>query len=276
MDLKNLASNKKIKVIIIMGATATGKTKLSIDLARYFGGEIINSDKIQVYRGLDIVTNKVTEEERRGVPHHLLGFVDPDEDFSVNDFCHHVLKAIDRIIQNGRIPIIAGGSNTYIETLVENTKINFFTHFDCCFLWMDVQLPVLYKRVRQRVDEMVEAGMVDEVGEMFVPEADYERGVRRAIGAPELDKYFRAKDVNAETKKQLLEEAIEEVKVNTLKLVIRQIEKIERLRDDRRWPLHRLDATPVFENGGKGDLDAWENMVMKPSREIVTAFLNNY
>ncbi|GLU08999.1 hypothetical protein SLE2022_258790 [Rubroshorea leprosula] len=275
MGLKNPASNKKIKVIFIMGATATGKTKLSIDLARYFGGEIINSDKIQVYRGLDIVTNKVTEEERHGVPHHLLGFVDPDEDFTVNDFCHHVLKAIDRIIQNGRIPIIAGGSNTYVETLVENTKINFLTHFDCCFLWMDVQLPVLYKRVRQRVDEMVEAGMVDEVGEMFVPEADYERGVRRAIGAPELDKYFRAKEVNAETKKQLLEEGIEEVKVNTLKLVIRQIEKIKRLRDDRQWPLHRLDATPVFENGGKGDLNAWQNMVMNPSREIITAFLNN-
>jgi adenylate isopentenyltransferase (cytokinin synthase) len=60
-----------------MGTTATGKSKLSIDLATHFQGEIINSDKIQVYKGLDMLTNKISETERRGVPHHLLGFVEP-------------------------------------------------------------------------------------------------------------------------------------------------------------------------------------------------------
>ncbi|KAK3195555.1 hypothetical protein Dsin_026865 [Dipteronia sinensis] len=85
-------NNNKKKVVFVMGATGTGKTKLSIDLAIRFSGEIVNSDKIQAYKGLDIATNKATEAERRGVPHYLLGFMeDPEEDFTVQDFCDHAL-----------------------------------------------------------------------------------------------------------------------------------------------------------------------------------------
>ncbi|KAL2230811.1 UNVERIFIED_CONTAM: Adenylate isopentenyltransferase 5, chloroplastic [Sesamum indicum] len=100
----------KDKVVVVLGATGTGKSSLAIDLATRFGAEVINSDKIQVYKGLDIVTNKVRNEECRSVPHHLLGIIDPDVDFTVHDFLHHALLA-DAIVQKNRLPIIAGGSN---------------------------------------------------------------------------------------------------------------------------------------------------------------------
>ena len=75
----------KEKVVFIMGSTGSGKTKLSIELGSLFPSEIINADKIQVYKGLDIITNKIPESERRGIPHHLLGIIeDPEFDFTVN------------------------------------------------------------------------------------------------------------------------------------------------------------------------------------------------
>ncbi|KAL2230830.1 UNVERIFIED_CONTAM: Adenylate isopentenyltransferase 5, chloroplastic [Sesamum indicum] len=111
----------KDKVVVVLGATGTGKSRLAIDLATRFGAEVINSDKIQVYKGLDIVTNKVRNEECRGVPHHLLGIIDPEMDFTVHDFVHHALLATNAIVQKNRLPIIAGGSNSFIRHLSVTT-----------------------------------------------------------------------------------------------------------------------------------------------------------
>ena len=272
------SQKSKNKIIFVMGATATGKSKLSIDLATHFHGEVINSDKIQVYKGLDIITNKVTVEEANGVPHHLLRIVnDPEEDFSVADFCHYALEAIDAILKNGNVPIIAGGSNSYLEMLVEDQNINFRERFDCCFIWVDVSLPVLYKRVRKRVDQMVKAGFIEEVREIFVPGADYTRGIRRAIGAPELEFYFMVEkymSVDEATKSNILANAIEEMKINTQKLIDSQLGKIRRLKNELGWELHRIDATSVHEKCGIDAEDAWEREVLKESLEIVRLFLN--
>lgn len=273
--------NKK-KVVFVMGATATGKTKLSIDLAIHFSGEAINSDKIQVYKGLDIATNKVTESERQGVPHHLLGFVDPEADYPVEEFCEHALRAIDKIIENGHLPIIVGGSNTYIEALVEDSIINFRANYDCCFIWMDVDPLVLYKYVGIRVDKMVEAGLVDEVRDMFDPNADYNRGIRRSIGAPELHEYLKLEsnmknETTNNNKELLLKKAIQETKDNTCKLVDKQVQKIKRLRNELGWKIHRIDATYVLERRMKDAEDAedaWEEVVLKPGVAIVEDFLN--
>ncbi|XVF57248.1 hypothetical protein PTKIN_Ptkin06aG0189600 [Pterospermum kingtungense] len=268
----------KNKVIFVMGATATGKSKLSIDLATCFSGEVINSDKIQVYKGLDIITNKVSIEEANGVPHHLLGIIDdPEQDFTSDDFCHHALQAINSILNNGHVPIIAGGSNSYLEKLVEDPNINFREHFDCCFIWLDVSLPVLYKRVGKRVDQMVKAGLVDEVREMFIPKADYSRGIRRSIGAPEMEPYFLVEkdtSVDKTTKGHILANAIEEIKINTCKLIDSQLEKIHHLKNDLGWELQKIDATSVYQKCGKDAEDAWEQKVLKESLEIVRSFLN--
>lgn len=253
-----------------MGSTGTGKSRLAIDLATRFSGEIINSDKMQVYKGLDIVTNKVTQEECCGVPHHLLGIVHPDADFSALQFCHYTLKTLDSISQRDRLPIIAGGSNSYIEALVNN-DIEFRSKYECCFLWVDVSLPVLYSFVSERVDRMVEAGLVDEVRRLFQHEADYSRGIRRAIGVPEMDQFLRAEEgsVDEKTLARLLVEAIDKIKDNTCKLGGRQLQKIHRLRDVWGWNLHRLDATEVFLKRGREANQAWEKLVLEPSEAIV-------
>lgn len=268
MDTFNLRG--KEKVVIVMGSTGTGKSRLAIDLATRFSGEIINSDKMQVYKGLDIVTNKVTQEECRGVPHHLLGIVQPDVDFSALQFCHYTLKTLDSISQRDRLPIIAGGSNSYIEALVNN-DIEFRSKYEGCFLWVDVSLPVLYSFVSERVDRMVEAGLVDEVRRLFQQEADYSRGIRRAIGVPEMDQFLRAEkgSVDEKTLARLLVEAIDNIKNNTCKLAGRQLQKIHRLRDVWGWNLHRLDATEVFLKRGREADQAWEKLVLEPSEAIV-------
>ncbi|KAG8637652.1 hypothetical protein MANES_15G148500v8 [Manihot esculenta] len=280
LELKNdrhpfEAQIKKQKTLFILGATGTGKTKLSIDLATHIPAEIINSDKIQVYKGLDIVTNKIAEDERKGIPHHLLGFMDPEADFTVQDFCTHVHVAMTRIINNGSVPIIVGGSNNYIRRLVEDPCTKFKSNFDSCFLWVDVDLPVLYKRVAQRVDEMVEAGLVEEVRAMVAPGADYTRGVWRAIGVPEMDDYLHAEKVMADekTKRMLLEAAIYRIKQNTCKLVDSQLRKINQMIDELGWKLHRIDATCVLETRGGGAVEAWEEVVLEPSLAIVRDFL---
>ncbi|OMO72577.1 tRNA isopentenyltransferase [Corchorus olitorius] len=268
--------NKKNKVIFVMGATGTGKSKLSIDLATHFNGEVINSDKIQVFKGLDIITNKVTKEESAGVPHHLLGIVDdPDEDFTADDFCRHVLKAIDVILKNGHIAIIAGGSNSYLEKLVEDPNIKFRQTFDCCFIWVDVSLHVLYQRVGTRVDEMVKSGLVGEVREMFVPEADYTRGIRRAIGAQEMEKFLLIENniyVDAMTKSKVLAIALEDMKINTRNLINCQLRKIYRLRTELGWEMHRIDATSVYQKRGEDAEVTWNDVVLKKSVEIVSKF----
>ncbi|KAI5327795.1 hypothetical protein L3X38_027191 [Prunus dulcis] len=267
--------HNKTKVIFVLGSTGCGKTKLSIDLATRYNGEIINSDKIQVYKGLDIVTNKATKPEQRGILHHLLGSIqDPEADFTVQDFCLQVPKALDEITKRNRVPIIAGGSNTYIEALVEDPTLRFQDKYDCCFIWLDVSLPVLYNRVSERVDEMVDAGLVDELREMFGPGADYERGIRRAIGAPEMHAYFMAEMDHSEDeagKEFLFKDGIQKTKDNTLKLAESQVQKIERLRT--KWDIHRIDVTAVHESRGKKAVVAWENLVLKPSFSIVSEFL---
>ncbi|XWS13560.1 hypothetical protein CRYUN_Cryun36dG0047500 [Craigia yunnanensis] len=256
-----------------MGATGTGKSRLAIDLATRFPAEIVNSDKMQVYKGLDIVTNKVTEEECRGVPHHLLGIVDPNSNFTSMDFRYHASLAVESILSQGRLPIIAGGSNSYIEALV-NDDPEFQLRYECCFLWVDVSLPVLHSFVSERVDKMVQAGLVDEVKQLFNPMADFSRGIRRAIGVPELDQYFRAEPIiDAKIRAWLLETAISKIKENTCLLACRQWQKILRLYNHWNWRMHRIDATDAFLKRGDEADQAWERLVAGPSTMIVSQFL---
>ncbi|KAJ8622644.1 hypothetical protein MRB53_031173 [Persea americana] len=276
---------KREKVVFVMGATGTGKSKLSIDLATHFSAEIINSDKIQFFKGLDIVTNKVTRDEQHGIPHHLLGVLDPDSDLTASEFCNMVVQSIKSITAHGKLPIIAGGSNSFIEALVDNEELEFRANYDCCFLWVDVSMPVLRSFVWERVDKMVEAGLMEEVKGVFNREADadfYTRGIRRAIGVPEMDSYLRAEDsyhcgdsddVNEVMLMKLLEEAIDEIKVNTCKLACCQLEKIHRLQTLPGWNIHRIDATEVFKRRSGKAQEAWERLVKKPSIALVQQFL---
>ena len=107
------------KLIVILGTTACGKSGLGVELAKHVGGEIVSADSRQVYRGLDLGTGKVTEEEMGGVPHHLLDVVDPNESYSVAQFQRDAYAAIDDILARGKVPLLVGGTGLYVRAVAE-------------------------------------------------------------------------------------------------------------------------------------------------------------
>ena len=119
--------NEKQPLIIITGPTAVGKTALSVETALKLDGEIISADSMQVYRGMDIGTAKIKEEEKKGVPHHLIDIINPDEEFNVTIFKDMAKKCIDDIASRGKIPIIAGGTGFYIQSVLYDVD---FTDYD--------------------------------------------------------------------------------------------------------------------------------------------------
>ena len=106
------------KIIVITGPTATGKTALSALLAKSTNGEVVSADSMQIYKFMDIGTAKPTEDERLGVPHHLLDIVLPWEDYSVSRYVSDATFCIDDIILRGRLPVLAGGTGLYIDSLL--------------------------------------------------------------------------------------------------------------------------------------------------------------
>jgi tRNA dimethylallyltransferase len=109
---------QKPRIIAIVGPTASGKTSLSISLAKEFSGEVISADSRQVYRGMDIGTAKITTEEMSNVPHHLLDICDPKDTYTAADFVRDANKAIIDITSRGKLPIIAGGTFFYLDLLM--------------------------------------------------------------------------------------------------------------------------------------------------------------
>uniref|UniRef100_M1DSI3 Cytokinin biosynthetic isopentenyltransferase n=1 Tax=Solanum tuberosum TaxID=4113 RepID=M1DSI3_SOLTU len=247
-----------------MGATGTEKSRLSVDLATHFRGEIFNSDKMQVFKGLKIVTNKNTQAEKQGVRHYFL--------------------------------VIVGGSNSYIEKFVEDHAFLFKYKYDRCFIWIDIEQSILNRRVYTRVDEMVNADadytkgirrsigvremakylreeknidgddeskkmilpasissikrLVDEVRQIFIPDADYTKGIRRSIGVRDMDKYLREEkniDGDDESKKMIFQASISSIKRNTRILICNQLDKIQRLINGKMWPVHHIIATDIFK-----------------------------
>jgi tRNA dimethylallyltransferase len=110
--------NKKEKLVVLIGPTAVGKTKLSIELAKRFNGEIISGDSMQIYNGMDIGTAKIKPSEMEGIPHHLIDIKEPDEPFSVAEFQELVRLKISEIRQRGKLPMIVGGTGLYIQSVI--------------------------------------------------------------------------------------------------------------------------------------------------------------
>lgn len=105
------------KVVFILGPTAVGKTKIGVMLAKKFGGEIISADSVQIYRGLDVGSAKVTKEEMEGIVHHAIDILNPQEEFSVFDFVEYTKQKIDEILSRNKLPIVVGGTGLYIKAL---------------------------------------------------------------------------------------------------------------------------------------------------------------
>jgi tRNA dimethylallyltransferase len=121
--LKESEEKKLPPLLVILGATASGKTDLSIKISKKYDGEVISTDSRQIYKYMDIGTAKVTKEEMKGVPHYMLDVVLPDEEFTLADFVDQAKKHIKDIHERGKLPILAGGTGLYIRAICENYNI---------------------------------------------------------------------------------------------------------------------------------------------------------
>lgn len=114
--------SEKKKVIFVVGPTASGKTDLSISLAKEFSGEIISADSMQIYKGIHIASAAPDEAEKQGIPHHMLEFLDLCDEFSVADYVTKARALIKEILERQNLPIVTGGTGLYISSLLDNVK----------------------------------------------------------------------------------------------------------------------------------------------------------
>ena len=133
---------QKNKVIVICGPTASGKTALSIELAKQINGEIVSCDSMQIYKDMDIGTAKPTPDEMQGIKHYLIGHVSPEERYSVADYKTDAKKAIKEIIEKGKMPIVVGGTGLYLDSLIYEIE------------YQDIKLDEEYrKKLEEEVEE---------------------------------------------------------------------------------------------------------------------------
>ena len=159
----------KPKVIAVVGPTASGKTKLAIELAHKLDGEIISADSRLVYKGFDIASAKPTLEEREGIPHHLIDIVEPEFDYSAGKFAEDAKIAIQEILSRDKTPIVAGGTGLYFRVLLE--------HYDLPKVETNYELRAkLEKRTREALLEELEK--VDKITYERVKDANFRRIVR--------------------------------------------------------------------------------------------------
>lgn len=131
----------KPKVIVICGPTASGKTALSIELAKKINGEIISSDSMQIYKDMNIGTAKPTKEETQDIKHYLLDFVEPNKRYSVAEFKKDAEQAIVEILQKGKTPIIVGGTGLYVDSLIYGIE------------YQDIKLDEKYRKELEEIAE---------------------------------------------------------------------------------------------------------------------------
>lgn len=256
-------------VIVITGPTAVGKTKLSIELAKKLNGEIINADAMQVYKGLNIGTAKVTEKEKENIPHHLFDIKEVKEEYSIYNYQKDCRKVIDDILRRSKTPILVGGTGLYIKaalydyklseektnntydnlkteeiykellkldkdinidknnrrrliralnyykennTSISNNKTNKLL-YDTIFIGLTTDRKILYKKINQRVDNMIENGLLEEV-KYYYDKNIKTKPLINGIGYKELYNYFDGLCSK--------EEAVEKIKQNSRHYAKRQ------------------------------------------------------
>ena len=182
IQLLRSGSSAKDKLIVILGATATGKSSLALRLAEEFDTEIISADSMLVYKNFNIGTAKPSVEELRRVKHHFVDILEPDEIFSVAEFQSQASEIVSELNRAGKIPIVVGGTGLYIQALIEGYEFSgisldgrieksLSSHykrtgelvFDASVIGLDIERQELYRRINARTQAMFDNGLVDEV-----------------------------------------------------------------------------------------------------------------
>lgn len=181
----------KPKVIVICGPTASGKTALSIELAKKIDGEIISADSMQIYEDMDIGTAKPSKEETDGIPHHLIGYVSPEERYSVARYKKDAIKKIDEVVQRGKYPIIVGGTGLYVDSLVN------WVEYD------DIKIDLKYRGKLEKLAEEQGLEFVYDKAMQVDPEA------MKKISKNDKKRIFRVLEIYNATGKTKTEQEIE-------------------------------------------------------------------
>ncbi len=168
----------KPKVIAVVGPTASGKTKLAIELAHKFNGEVVSADSRLVYKGFDIASAKPTMEEREGIPHHLIDIVEPEFNYSAGNYVEDAKRTIEDILSRNKTPIVAGGTGLYFRVLLE--------HYDLPKVETDFELRANLEK-RSKEDLLEELEKVDKITYERIKDAN----LRRIIRALELIKTLK-------------------------------------------------------------------------------------
>ncbi|XP_065600664.1 tRNA dimethylallyltransferase isoform X1 [Cyrtonyx montezumae] len=348
-------------LVVILGATGTGKSALAVELGLRLGGEIVSADSMQVYKGLDIITNKVSPQEQRLCRHHMISFVDPlVSNYTVVDFRDKAVALIEDIFARDKIPIVVGGTNYYIESLLWKVLVN--TKEKCslvpgtvtdrkveleqldavdlhrrlsqvdpemaaklhpndkrkvarslqvfeetgiphseilqqqqeeegggplggplkyphsCILWLHADQAALDRRLEQRVDDMLAAGLLEELRDFHqrynqekVTEnrQDYQHGIFQSIGFKEFHEYLVSEgNCSPETSALLLQKGIQALKQVSKRYARRQNKWVRNRFLKRPGP----NVPPVY-GLEVSNLLRWEEDVLKPALEIVESFI---
>lgn len=232
-------------IMVVLGPTAVGKTKLSVMLAKKYNAEIINCDSMQVYKGLDIGTAKIKEEEKEGIIHHLFDIVDIDYNYTVFDYQRDCRKKIDEILDKGKRVILVGGTGLYVKAALFNyvftekkSEDNLYLEYsnqqlldkirqydsnctihvnnrkrlvrllnkyefgeeitnnkdeilyDASFIGLTTDRQILYDKINQRVDIMVNDGLLDEVS-LYKDKLEFSKALMTGIGYKEFVPYYK-------------------------------------------------------------------------------------
>ncbi len=309
------------KIIVLVGPTAVGKTYVSVELAKKLGTEIISADSMQIYKGMDVGTAKIREDEKQGIIHHMIDIVNPDEDYSVSEFKYDAEKIIDRLSEEGKIPIIVGGSGLYVNSIIYdldfgNAKSDeklreYYTYYykehgedglydklleidpeaagkihknnvkrviralevyditglkfsdintdirkesnkyDCILIGLSMERKALYERINKRVDEMLSAGLLEEVRSLMEKGYDKKLVSMRGIGYKEIIDHLEGiKDY---------EDALAILKRNTRRFAKRQYTWFLKDRNVKWFSMDKLEEVDNTINDILDYISTWLN-----------------
>ena len=200
----SLQNSAKEKLIVILGATATGKSSLAMRLAEILGTEIISADSMSVYKNFNIGTAKPTAAELQRIKHHLIDILNPEEKFSVAEFVRRASEIIAALNARGKIPIVCGGTGLYIQALVEGyhfsdakkSQSKFFKDtgelkYNALCIGLTANRAVLYERINQRTRKMFDAGLIEEVRGLLNSGISENAQAMLGIGYKETVQYLR-------------------------------------------------------------------------------------
>nr|WP_102716366.1 tRNA (adenosine(37)-N6)-dimethylallyltransferase MiaA [Paenibacillus castaneae] len=291
-------------MLVLIGPTAVGKTRMSLDLAKAWNAEIISGDSMQVYRGMDIGTAKIAMDEREGIAHHLIDICEPEYSYSAADFQTNATQAIADIAERGKLPFIVGGTGLYVESVcygfqfadigsdeafrleqeryaaehgaealharlaaidpaagkrlhpndlrrvIRALEVFHMTGetfsdqqagqskespYELCIIGLTMDRAKLYRRIEERIDLMMEQGLVDEVKELLERNLPPQAVAMQGLGYKEIAEYLRGNCT--------LEAAVELLKRDTRRFAKRQLSWFRHMKD-----IHWIDMEQNFHN----------------------------